>query len=111
MLSSISGQTNRYTEPSSTMTMFSSILRNKPTLDIPPSKEEKKINKIAYVNTQIGAGTPTEAGTIIFKNRIKKPSIKLAKAVSNNSTNYHGEVEALLLHLKYITSLPTPWFQ
>ena len=87
-------------EPSSTMTPFSSIIREKPTLDILLSKEEKKINQITYLNAQIGAGTPTGAGTVIFKICLKKPAKKLATVVSNNSINYHDEVEALLPSLK-----------
>ena len=50
--------------------------------------------------------SPTGAGAAILKNGLNKAAIKLAKAVSNNSKNYYGEVEALLLGLKYITSLP-----
>ena len=81
-------------EPSSTMTPFSSIIREKPTLDILLSKEEKKINQITYLNAQIGAGT------VVFEIRLKKPAKKLATVVSNNSINYHDEVEALLPSLK-----------
>ena len=51
---------------------------------------------------------PTGAGAFILKNGLNKPAIKLARAVSNNSTNYHAEVEAPL-SLKYIKSLSTPW--
>ena len=40
-------------EPSNTMITLSSIMRKEPTLDIRLSKEEKKINQIAYVNTEI----------------------------------------------------------
>lgn len=35
--------------PSSTMTMLGSIIRKEFTLDIPLSKEENKINQIAYI--------------------------------------------------------------
>ena len=35
------------------MTTLSSIMREEATLSIPLSKEAKKINQIAYVNTQI----------------------------------------------------------
>lgn len=51
---------------------------------------------------------PTGAGAFILKNGLNKPAIKLARAVSNNSTNYHAEKEAPL-SLKYIKSLSTPW--
>ena len=51
---------------------------------------------------------PTGAGAFIFKNGLNKPAIKLARAVPNNSTNYHAEVEAPL-GLKYIKPLSTPW--
>ena len=33
---------------------------------------------------------------------MNKLSIKLAKAVSSNSTNYHGEIDAIFLELKHI---------
>ena len=94
-------------EPSITMTMFISIMRKGPTF-IPLSKEEKKIHQIAYVSAQIsdmnkntvaiftdgsciGNPGPTGAGVVILKNGFNKPTIKPAKTVSNNSTNYHGE--------------------
>ena len=55
LLSRIPGQPNIAIEtifleagPSSTMTMLSSIIRKELTLDIPLSKEENKINQIAY---------------------------------------------------------------
>ena len=95
----ISGQTNIETillepEPSSTRTTLSSIIRKDPTLDIPLSKEEKKINQIVYVKAQIsdtnentvaiftdgsciGNPGPTGAGAVIFKNVLNKPAIKL----------------------------------
>ena len=39
---------------------------------------------------------PTGAGTLIFRaGTINKSPVKLAKAVSSNSTNYHGEIEEL----------------
>ena len=99
-------------EPEPVLIMLSLIDRKEPTLDILLSKEEKKINKIAYVNAQIsdmnankvaiftdgsciGNQGPTGAGAIIPKNGLNKPAIKIAKAVSNNSTNYHDEVGAL----------------
>ena len=37
-------------EPGSTVITLSSIMKKEPTLDTPLSKEEKKINQIAYVN-------------------------------------------------------------
>ena len=57
----------------------------------------------------IGNPGPTGAAGVILKNGLNKPGIELAKAVSDNSTNYNGEVETPFLGLKYITSLPTPW--
>ena len=89
------------------MTVPSSITMKEPAPDISISKKEKKINQISYVNAQISDinkdtvtiftdGScirnpgPTGAGTVIFKNDLDKSAIKLAKSVSNNSTNYHG---------------------
>ena len=46
----------------------------------------------------------TGAGAIIFRAGMNKPTVKLAKAVSSNSTNYHGEIDAILLALKHILS-------
>ena len=57
----------------------------------------------------IGNPGPTGAGAVNFKNDLNKTAIKLAKTVSNNSKNCHGEVELLLLGLKHIKSFPTPW--
>ena len=45
---------------------------------------------------------PTGAGLLVFKDRINNPPIKFAKAVSKLSMNYHGQLEAILLSLKYI---------
>ena len=39
---------------------------------------------------------PTGAGAVIFRAGMNKPPIKLAKAVSSNSTNYHEEIDAIL---------------
>ena len=47
---------------------------------------------------------PTGTGAVILRAAINKPPIKLAKVVSSNSTNDHGEVDAILLALKYILS-------
>ena len=47
---------------------------------------------------------PTGAGAEIFRAGMNKPPIKLAKAVSSNSTNYHGEIDAILLALKHVLS-------
>ena len=47
---------------------------------------------------------PTGAMAVIFSAGMNKPSIKLAKAVSSNCTNYHGEIDTILLALKYILS-------
>lgn len=47
---------------------------------------------------------PTGTGAVILRAGINKPPIKLAKVVSSNSTNDHGEVDAILLALKYILS-------
>ena len=69
----------------------------------------KNIVAIFSDGSCMGNPGPTEARAVILKNDLNKPTIELAKAVSNNSTNYHSEVEAPLLGLKYITSLPTPW--
>ena len=69
------------------------------------------MNTVAiFINgSYIGNLGPTGAGAVVLKNGLNKPAMKLAEAVSNNSTSYYGEVEALFLGLKYITSLPTPW--
>ena len=48
---------------------------------------------------------PTGAGSLIFKDGINNPPIKFAKAVSKFSTNYHGELEAILLSLKYLRTI------
>ena len=47
---------------------------------------------------------PTGAGAVIFRAGKNEPPIKLAKAVSSNSTNYNGEIDAILLALKHILS-------
>ena len=47
---------------------------------------------------------PTGAGAVIFSAGRNKPPIKLAKAVSSNITNCHGEIDAILLALKHILS-------
>ena len=46
---------------------------------------------------------PTGAGAVILRAGMNKPPSKLAKAVSSNSTNYHGEIDAILA-LKHILS-------
>ena len=46
---------------------------------------------------------PTGAGAVTFSAGMNKPPIKLAKAVSSNRTNYHGEIDAILA-LKHILS-------
>ena len=48
---------------------------------------------------------PTGVGSLVFKDRINNPLIKFAKAVSKFSMNYHGELEAILLSLKYIRTI------
>ena len=48
---------------------------------------------------------PTGAGSLVFKDGIDNPPIKSAKAVSKFSTNYHGELETILLSLKYIRTI------
>ena len=48
---------------------------------------------------------PTGARSLIFKDGINNPPIKFAKAVSKFSTNYHGELEAILLSLKYLRTI------
>ena len=48
---------------------------------------------------------PTGAGSLVFKDGINNPPIKFGKAVSKFSTNYHGELEAILLSLKYIRTI------
>ena len=48
---------------------------------------------------------PTGAGSLVFKDGINNPPIKFGKAVSKLSTNYHGELEAILLSLKYIRTI------
>ena len=47
---------------------------------------------------------PTSVRTVIFTARMNKPTIKLAKAVSSNSTTYHGEIVAILLVISHILS-------
>ena len=47
---------------------------------------------------------PTGAGAVISSAGMNKPPIRLAKAVSSNSTNYHGEIDDILLALKHILS-------
>ena len=47
---------------------------------------------------------PTGTGAVIFRAGMNEPPIKLAKALSSNSTNYHGEIDAILLALKHILS-------
>ena len=47
---------------------------------------------------------PTGAGAVISSAGMNKPPIKFAKAVSSNSTNYHGEIDDILLALKHILS-------
>ena len=47
---------------------------------------------------------PTCAGEVVFRAGMNKPPIKLAKAISSNSTNYHEEIDAILLVLKHILS-------
>ena len=47
---------------------------------------------------------PTGAGSLIFKDRINNPPIKFTKAVSK-LLNYHGELEAILLSLKYLRTI------
>ena len=39
---------------------------------------------------------PAGEGAVIFRASMNKPPIKLAKAVFSNSTNYHGEIDAIL---------------
>ena len=39
---------------------------------------------------------PTGAGAVIFRAGMNKAPIKLPKAVSSNSTNYHREIDAIL---------------
>ena len=48
---------------------------------------------------------PTGVGSLVFKDGINNPLIKFAKAVSKFSMNYHGELEAILLSLKYIRTI------
>ena len=48
---------------------------------------------------------PTGAGSLIFKDGINNLPIKFVKAVSKFSTNYHGELEAILLSLKYLRTI------
>ena len=45
---------------------------------------------------------PTGEGAVIFRVGINHPPTKLAKAVSLNSTNYHGEIDANPLALNHI---------
>ena len=47
---------------------------------------------------------PTDAGAVIFSAGMNKPPIKLAKGVFSKSTNYNGEIDAILLALKHILS-------
>ena len=61
----------------------------------------KQIQKFPDGSCQNNQG-PTDAGSLVFKDRINNPPIKFEKAVSKLSTNYHGELEAILLSLKHI---------
>ena len=47
---------------------------------------------------------PTGAAAVISSAGMNKPPIKLAKPVSSNTTNYHGETDAILLTLTHILS-------
>ena len=46
--------------------------------------------------------SPVGAGAVIIRAGINKWPIKLAKAVSSNSTNYHRDIDAILLALKHV---------
>ena len=51
---------------------------------------------------------PTErtgAKAVIFPTGVNEPPIKLSKAFSSNSTNYHEKIDAILLALKHIFSI------
>ena len=48
---------------------------------------------------------PTGAGSLVFKDGINNPPIKFSKTVSKFLTNYHGELEAILLSLKSIRTI------
>ena len=50
---------------------------------------------------------PTCAGSVTFRAGIKKPPLKLEKAVPSSNTNCHSEIDAILLALKYILSAPS----
>lgn len=56
---------------------------------------ENTVTMFAYQN-YLGNPGPTGTSDAIFKNGLNNLPIKLAKSVSNSSTNYHGEVEIVL---------------
>ena len=108
------------TEPTTFCKNFTNIERVGPELPlIDTNSEDRKTLHIQFVtmllnnmkdnttaiftdgNSLINPG-PTGAGTVIFSAGTNKPPIKLAKAVSSNSTNYHGEIDVILLALKHI---------
>ena len=47
---------------------------------------------------------PTGTGAVIFRAGMNKPPIKLAKVVSSNCTNCHGEIDDILLALEHMLS-------
>ena len=102
------------TEPTTFCKNFTSIKKVGPELpSTDTNSEARKPSHIQFVtkllndikestiaiftdgNSLINPG-PTNAGAVIYSADMNKPPIKLAKAASSYSTNYHGEVDAIL---------------
>ena len=63
---------------------------------------------IFTVGSSLISSERTGAGAVIFRAGMNKPPIKLAKAFSSNSTNYHGEIDAILLTMKHTLTRSVP---
>ena len=48
---------------------------------------------------------PTGVGSLVFKDGVNNLPIKFAKAISKLLSNYHWELEVILLSLKYIGTI------
>ena len=63
------------------------------------------LQKLAKQGTRLLSHLTGETNIrVIFRAGMNKPPMKLAKTVSSNSTNYHREIDAILLALKYLLS-------
>ena len=101
-------------EPSTFSQNFTSIKRVGP--ELPPTDTNTEDRKTLYIqihtkllndmkdstiaifidgSSLINPG-PTGEGAVIFRASMNKPPIKLTRAVFSNSTNYHGEIDAIL---------------